>query len=223
MALFQKMSYDTVKDFAPIVMLDTAPNILAVHPSVPAKSVKELIALAKVRRGLLTYASAGIGSSNHLSGELFRVMAEIEMIHIPYKGGGAAVVDLIAGQVSMYFGTTPSTLPFVQNGKLRALGVTTAKRSVAAPELPTIAEAGLPGYEQSAWHGLLAPAGTPEPVIARLNAEVNKFLRSADVTERFKVQGIDVLGGSPADFAAFIRQDVTKYAKLVKTAGIKID
>jgi len=223
MALFQKMSYDTVKDFAPIVMLDTAPNILAVHPSVPAKSVKELIALAKVRRGLLTYASAGIGSSNHLSGELFRVMAGIEMIHIPYKGGGAAVVDLIAGQVSMYFGTTPSTLPFVQNGKLRALGVTTAKRSIAAPELPTIAEAGLPGYEQSAWHGLLAPAGTPEPVIARLNTEVNKFLRSADVTERFKVQGIDVLGGSPADFAAFIRQDVTKYAKLVKTAGIKID
>ncbi|HEX3171286.1 MAG TPA: tripartite tricarboxylate transporter substrate-binding protein, partial [Burkholderiales bacterium] len=189
----------------------------------PAKSVKELIALAKVRRGLLTYASAGIGSSNHLSGELFRVMAGIEMIHIPYKGGGAAVVDLIAGQVSMYFGTTPSTLPFVQNGKLRALGVTTAKRSVAAPELPTIAEAGLPGYEQSAWHGLLAPTGTPEPVIFRLNAEVNKFLRSADVTERFKVQGIDVLGGSPADFAAFIRQDVTKYAKLVKTAGIKID
>ena len=223
MALFQKLAYDTVKDFAPIVMIDTAPNILAIHPSVPAKSVQDLIALAKVRRGLLTYASAGIGSSNHLSGELFRVMAGIDMIHVPYKGGGAAVVDLIAGQVSMYFGTTPSTLPFVQSGKLRALGVTTAKRSVAAPELPTIAEAGLPGYEQSAWHGLLAPAGAPEPVIARLNAEVNKFLRAPDVTEKFKVQGIDVIGGSPAEFAAFIRQDVAKYAKLVKTAGIKID
>jgi tripartite-type tricarboxylate transporter receptor subunit TctC len=223
MSLFQKMAYDTVKDFAPVIMIDTAPNLLALHPSVPAKSVKELIALAKVRRGQLTYASAGIGSSNHLSGELFRVMAGIEMIHVPYKGGGAAITDLLAGQVSMYFGTTPSTLPFVQNGKLRALGVTTAKRSIAAPDLPTIAEAGLPGYEQSAWHGLLAPAGTPESVIARLHAEMAKALRSTDVIERFATQGIDVIGGTPADFAAFIRQDVAKYAKLVKTAGIKID
>lgn len=223
MALFQKLSYDTVKDFAPIILIDTAPNILAIHPSVPAKSVKELIALAKVRRGLLTYASAGVGSSNHLSGELFRVMAGIEMIHVPYKGGGAAVVDLIAGQVSMYFGTTPSTLPFVKSGKLRALGVTTAKRTIAAPDLPTIAEAGLPGFEQSAWHGLLAPANTPEPVIAKLHAETSKLLRSPDVIEKFAVQGIDVIGGSPADFAAFIRQDVAKYAKLVKTAGIRID
>ena len=223
MALYQKLPYDVVKDFAPVILIDTAPNILAIHPSVPAKSVKELIALAKVRRGALTYASAGIGSSNHLSGELFRVLAGIEIVHIPYKGGGAAVVDLIAGQVSMYFGTTPSTLPFVKSGKLRALGVTTAKRTVAAPDLPTIAEAGLPGFEQSAWHGLLAPTGTPEPVIAKLNAEVNKLLRSADIVERFAVQGIDVIGGTPAEFAAFIRQDVAKYAKLVKTAGIKID
>ena len=223
MALFQKLSYDFVKDFAPVILMDTAPNILAVHPSVPAKSVKELIALAKVRRGALTYASAGIGSSNHLSGELFRIMAGIDIIHVPYKGGGAAITDLLAGQVSMYFGTTPSTLPFVQSGKLRALGVTTAKRTVAAPELPTIAEAGLPGYEQSAWHGLLAPAGTPDAVIAKLNAEVGRLLRSPDVVERFKAQGIEVIGGSPAEFAAFIRQDVAKYAKLVKTAGIRVD
>jgi tripartite-type tricarboxylate transporter receptor subunit TctC len=206
-----------------VILIDTAPNLLAVHPSVPAKSVKELIALAKTRRGALTYASAGIGSSNHLSGELFRVMAGIEIIHVPYKGGGAAVTDLLAGQVSMYFGTTPSTLPFVQSGRLRGLGVTTAKRTVAAPELPTIAEAGLPGYEQSAWHGILAPAGTPDAVIAKLNAEVSRLLRSSDVIERFTAQGIDVIGGSPADFAAFIRQDVAKYAKLVKTAGISID
>jgi tripartite-type tricarboxylate transporter receptor subunit TctC len=223
MALFRKMSYDVVRDFAPVILIDTAPNLLAVHPSVPAKSVKELIALAKTRRGALTYASAGIGSSNHLSGELFRVMAGIEIIHVPYKGGGAAVTDLLAGQVSMYFGTTPSTLPFVQSGRLRGLGVTTAKRTVAAPELPTIAEAGLPGYEQSAWHGILAPAGTPDAVIAKLNAEVSRLLRSSDVIERFTAQGIDVIGGSPADFAAFIRQDVAKYAKLVKTAGISID
>ncbi len=223
MSLFKKISYDVVKDFAPVIMLDTAPNLLAVHPSVPAKSVKELIALAKTRRGALTYASAGIGSSNHLSGELFRVMAGIEIIHVPYKGGGAAVTDLLAGQVSMYFGTTPSTLPFVQSGRLRVLGVTTLRRTVAAPELPTIAEAGLPGYEQSAWHGLLAPAGTPDAVIGKLNAEVGRLLRSPDVVARFAVQGIDVIGGSPADFAAFIRQDVAKYAKLVTTAGIGID
>jgi len=151
------------------------------------------------------------------------VMAGIEIIHVAYKGGGAAITDLLAGQISMYFGTTPSTLPFVQSGKLRALGVTTAKRTVAAPELPTIAESGLPGYEQSAWHGLLAPAGTPDAVIAKLNAEVNRLIRTPDVGERFKVQGIDLIGGTPADFAAFIRQDVAKYAKLVKTAGIKID
>jgi tripartite-type tricarboxylate transporter receptor subunit TctC len=223
MALYQKLPYDTLKDFAPVILLDTAPNLLAVHPSVPAKSVKELIALAKAKAGGLTYASAGIGSSNHLSGELFRTMAGIDIVHIPYKGGGAAITDLLAGQVSMYFGTTPSTLPFVQNKKLRALGVTTAKRTVAAPEVPTIAEAGLPGYEQSAWHGLLAPAGTPEPVIAKLHAEVSKLLRSPDVIDRFKVQGIDVIGGSTAEFAAFIRQDIAKYAKLVQTAGIRID
>jgi len=223
MALYQKLPYDTIRDFAPVILIDTAPNILAVHPSVPAKSVKELIALAKVRRGFLTYGSAGIGSSNHLSGELFRVMAGIDIIHVAYKGGGAAITDLLAGQISMYFGTTPSTLPFVQSGKLRALGVTTAKRTVAAPDLPTIAEAGLPGYEQSAWHGLLAPAGTQDSVIAKLNAEVNRLIRSPDVVERFKVQGIDLIGGTPAEFAAFIRQDVAKYAKLVKSAGIKMD
>lgn len=223
MSLFQKLPYDVVRDFAPVILLDTAPNILAVHPSVPAQSVRALIALAKSRAGALTYASAGIGSSNHLSGELFRIMAGIDIVHVPYKGGGAAVTDLIAGQVSMYFGTTPSTLPFVKSGRLRALGVTTAKRTVAAPELPTIAEAGLPGYEQAAWHGLLAPAGTPEAVIAKLHAEVSRVLRAPDVLERFAAQGIDVIGGSSAEFAAFIRQDVAKYAKLVKTAGIRID
>ena len=223
MALYQKLPYDTLKDFAPVILIDTAPNLLAVHPSVPAKSVRELIGLAKVKRGALTYASAGIGSSNHLAGELFRVMAGIDIVHIPYKGGGAAITDLLAGQVSMYFGTTPSTLPFVQNGKLRALGVTTAKRTAAAPEVPTIAEAGLPGYEQSAWHGLLAPAGTPEPVIAKLHAEMSKAVRSRDLIDKFAAQGIDVIGGSPAEFAAFIRGDIAKYAKLVKTAGIKID
>lgn len=222
-ALYKKLSYDVVKDFSPVILLDTAPNVLAVHPSVPAKSVRELIALAKTRRGALTYASAGIGSSNHLSGELFRTMAGVDIVHVPYKGGGAAVTDLLAGQISMYFGTTPSTMPHVRTGRLRALGVTTARRTPAAPDVPTIAESGLPGYEQSAWHGLLAPAGTPEAIITKLHAEVVRALRSPDVAERFAVQGIDVIGSSPAEFAAFIRQDLAKYEKLVKTANIRID
>jgi tripartite-type tricarboxylate transporter receptor subunit TctC len=144
-------------------------------------------------------------------------------VHVPYKGGGAAVTDLLGGQVSMYFGTTPSTMPHVRTGKLRALGVTTAKRTPAAPDVPTIAESGLPGYEQSAWHGLLAPAGTPEAIITKLHAEVVRALRSKDVAERFAVQGIDVIGSSPAEFAAFIKQDLAKYEKLVKTANIRID
>lgn len=223
MTLYKKLSYDVVKDFAPVIQLDTAPNILAVHPSVPAKSVRELIALAKAHRGALTYASAGIGSSNHLSGELFRTMAHVDIVHVPYKGGGAAVTDLLGGQVTMYFGTTPSTMPHVRTGKLRALGVTTARRTPAAPEVPTIAESGLPGYEQSAWHGLLAPAATPQAIITKLHAEVARVLRSQDVAERFAAQGIDIIGSSPAEFAAFIKQDVAKYEKLVKTAGIRID
>ena len=222
-ALYKKLAYDVVKDFSPVILLDTAPNVLAVHPSVPAKSVRELIALAKTRRGALTYASAGIGSSNHLSGELFRTMAGVDIVHIPYKGGSAAVTDLIAGHISMYFGTTPSTMPHVRTGRLRALGVTTAKRTPAAPGVPTIAESGLPGFEQSAWHGLLAPAGTPEVIITKLHAEVVRALRSPDVAERFAAQGIDVIGSSPAEFAAFIKQDLAKYEKLVKTAGIRID
>jgi tripartite-type tricarboxylate transporter receptor subunit TctC len=223
MSLFQKPPYDVVRDFTPVILLDTAPNVLAVHPSVPAKSVKELIALAKSRPGALTYASAGIGSSNHLSGELFGVMAGVNILHVPYKGGGAAVIDLVAGQVTMYFGTTPSTMPHVRSGRLRGLAVTTAKRTQAAPDLPTIAEAALPGFEQSAWHGLLAPAGTPQAVVAKLNADVLRVLRLPDVLERFGVQGFEAIGGTPAEFAAFIKRDVAKYEKLVKAAGIRID
>ena len=222
-SLYAKLPYDTVKDFAPVIHLDRAPNVLAVHPSLPVRSVKDLIALAKKNPGALTYASAGIGSSNHLSGELFRVMAGIDIVHVPYKGGAAAVTDLLGGQISMYFGTTPSTMPLVKSGRLRGLAVTTAKRTPAAPELPTMAEAALPGFESSAWHGVFAPAGTPQAVIQRLNTDLNALLRASDVVQRFASQGIDVTGGSVADFAAFVRQDIAKYQKLVKTAGIRID
>jgi tripartite-type tricarboxylate transporter receptor subunit TctC len=221
--LYRKLPYDVVKDFTPVILIDTAPNVLAVHPSLPVKSVKELIALAKARPGQLTFASAGIGSSNHLSGEMFRVMARIDIVHVPYKGGGAAVVDLLAGQVTMYFGTTPSTLPQVRAGRLRGLAVSTAKRSPAAPDLPTMAESGLPGFEQSAWHGLLAPAGTPHAVVAKLNADVLRVLRMPDVLAQFAGQGFDLIGSSPGELADFIKRDLAKYEKLVKSAGIRID
>jgi tripartite-type tricarboxylate transporter receptor subunit TctC len=223
MTLIRKMPYDVVKDFAPVCRLTTAPNVLVVHPSVPARSVKELVALAKAHRGELTYASAGVGSSNHLSGELFRIMAGVEIVHVPYKGGGAAVTDLLAGQVSMYFSTTPSSMPFVRAGRLRALAVTSARRSPIVPDVPTIAESGLPGYEQSAWHGIFAPAGTPAAIVGKLNDELVRILRLPEIAERLAAQGVDVVASSPAELAAFVRQDVAKYAKLVKTAGIRVD
>jgi tripartite-type tricarboxylate transporter receptor subunit TctC len=223
MFLFKKLPYHVEKDFAPVTRMSTAPNILALHPSLPVRSVKDLIALAKARRGELTYASAGVGSSNHLSGELFRVMAGIDIIHVPYKGGGAAVTDLLAGQVSMYFGTTPSTLPHVRAGKLRALAVTGAQRSRATPEIPTMAEAALPGFDNAAWHCLLAPAGTPSAVINRLQGEVVRVLRLPEIVERMAAQGVDVIGSTPAELAAFIKQDLVKYENLVKSAGIRVE
>jgi len=223
MFLYRKLPYDTLKDFAAVIHLDTAPNVLAVHPSLPVKSVKDLIALAKKNPGALNFGSAGIGSSNHLSGELFKVIAGIDIVHVPYKGGAAAVTDLMGGQITMYFGTTPSTMPLVRAGRLRGLAVTTAKRTSAAPELPTMAEAALPGFEQSAWHGILAPAGTPAAVVAKLNADLNAVVRSPDVVQKFGTQGIEVTGGSPADFTAFLKQDLAKYQKLVARANIKLD
>ena len=222
-SLFAKLPYDVLKDFVAVCLMTTAPNILVVHPSVPARSVRELIALAKARPGELTFASAGIGSSNHFSGELFKLMARVDIVHVPYKGGGAAVTDLLGGQVTMYFGTTPSSLPHVRTGKLRALGITSARRSPSAPEVPTIAEAGLPGFENSAWHGLLAPTGTPDAIVTKLNAEVVRLLRLPDTAAQLAVQGVDVIASSPAEFAAFIKQDIAKYAKLVRSAGIHVE
>lgn len=217
------LHYDIVKDFAPVCMLTTAPNVLVVHPSLPARSVKELISLAKSRPNQLTFGSAGIGSSNHLSGELFKMMADIDIVHVPYKGGGSAVTDILGGHISMFFGQMPTTMPHVRGGMLRALGVTSAKRSKSAPDLPTIAESGLPGFEQSSWHGLLAPAGTPQPIINKLYTELARILRMPDVEERLAAQGVDVVAGSPAELATFIRHDVEKYSKLLKKANITLE
>ncbi len=221
--LFKNLRFNIIKDFIHVNLLSTAPNILVIHPSLPATSVKELIAYAKARPGQLTFGSAGIGTSNHLSGELFKMMGGIDMLHVPYKGGGQAVTELLGGHISMYFATTPSVMSHVRSGKLRALGVTTLKRSASVPDIPTISESGLSGFDQSAWHGLFAPAGTPAPIIAKLSAEVVRVLRRPEVEKRFNSQGVDVLAGSADEFAAFIRQEVAKYQKVIKTANIHVE
>jgi tripartite-type tricarboxylate transporter receptor subunit TctC len=222
-SLFAKLPYDILKDLAPIVLMGTSANILVVHPSLPVKSVRELIAFATARPGQLTYASSGNASSNHLSGELFKSLARVDLVHVPYKGGGPAITDLLGGQVTMYFSSLPSALPFVRTGKLRALGVTSAKRAAVAPELPTIAEAGLPGYAFFAWHALLAPTGTPQGVIEKLNAEVVRIVNTSDARTRLESQGVDIVGGTPAGLASFLKEEIAKCAKLVKIAGIKVD
>jgi tripartite-type tricarboxylate transporter receptor subunit TctC len=221
--LYKKLPFDVLRDFAPITQTTVAPNLLVVHPSLPVRTVKDLIALAKSRPGQLTYGSAGIASSNHLSGALFKTMAAIDIVHVPYKGGGAAVTDLLAGNISMYFSTTPSSMPHVRTGRLRALAVTSAKRSPIVPNIPTMAEAALPGFEMSAWHALFAPAGTPPAIVKKLADEVVRALRQADVKERLAAQGVDAVGTTPEELAAIMKENIAKYAKLVKAADIRIE
>ena len=221
--LYRKLGYDLVKDFAPITLLAATPNILVVHPSVTAKSVKELIALAKARPGQFNYASSGSGSSAHLAGELFKNLAGVDLVHIPYKGGGPAVISLIAGESAVGFATMPSVLPQVKAGKLRALAVTTAKRSPAVPDLPTIAEAGVPGYEANTWYGVLAPAKTPAPIVGRLHGEFLNIMQSADIRERIAVHGYEPETNTPQEFAAYIKSEIIKWGKVVKAAGIHAD
>jgi tripartite-type tricarboxylate transporter receptor subunit TctC len=221
--LYKKLPFDALTDFAPITMTTVAPNLLVVHPSLPVRTVKELMTLAKSRPGQLTYGSAGIASSNHLSGALFKTMAGIDIVHVPYKGGGAAVTDLLAGNISMYFSTTPSSMPHVRTGRLRALAVTSVRRSDIVPNIPTMAEAALPGFEMSAWHALFAPAATPPAIVKKLADEVVRALRQADVKERLASQGVDAVGTTPEELAAIVRENVAKYAKLVKAADIRIE
>ncbi len=223
-SLFEKMPYDVLRDLAPIILMGTSANVLVVEPAVPAKSVRELIALAKLRPSDLTYASGGNATSAHLSGELFKYLAQVNILHVPYKGGGGpAITDVLGGRVTMYFSSLPSALPFIRNNRLRALGVTAEKRSPSAPDIPTIAESGLPGYSVVAWHAFFTTAGTPLDVIERLNAETARIIGTGDARARLEAQGIDIAGGSPADFAAFLKAEIDKYAKLVKVADIRID
>jgi tripartite-type tricarboxylate transporter receptor subunit TctC len=223
-SLIRDMPYDTVKDFAPIALCAQSPNVLVVNPHVLAvKTVGELIALAKSKPGALSYASTGNGSSNHISMELFESLAGVRLLHVPYKGSAPAVVDMLGGQVQVMFDNAPNVMPQVRAGKLRALAQSGATRSPVAPDLPTVAEAGVPGYEVTVWFGLVAPAGTPRAVVAKLNAEVLRILSMPDVRERFLALGVEPLGSTPDEFATHIRAQMDKWAKVVKDAGIKAE
>jgi tripartite-type tricarboxylate transporter receptor subunit TctC len=220
-AMYANVRYDALKDFAPISQAVTLPNVLVVHPSVPARSVKELIAVGKTRRAQIVSGSAGTGTSPHLSLELFRTMAGIDVVHVPYKGSGQAIIGLISGEIAVLFPALPTAMPHLKTGKARALGVTTAARSQAMPDLPSISEAGLRGYEATQWFGVLAPAGTPRGIIDRLHQEVVTALRSAEVKQSLASEGAEVVASTPEQFAAYIRSETEKWAKVIKTAGIK--
>jgi tripartite-type tricarboxylate transporter receptor subunit TctC len=221
--LYAKLPFDFARDFAPVVLTTATPNVLVVHPSVPAKSVKELIALAKSRPGQLNFASAGVGTAPHLSGELFNAMAGVRMAHIPYKGSPPAVTDLLAGEVALMFSPSSTVLPHVKSGRLRALAVTTATRLPSLPELPTVAESGLKGYETITWFGFVAPAKTPQGIVTRLNAEIVKVLAAPEVRNQFATQGIETLGGTPDHFARYIRDEIAKWAKAIRLSGAKAE
>ena len=217
----QKMPYDVPRDFAPVSLAAVTPLILVVHPSLPVTSVKELVAFVKARPGQLSYASAGSGGVQHLAGELLKITMKLDLVHVPYKGAGPVMPDLIGGHVPMFFSGMPPSMPHVKAGKLRALAVTTTRRSPAAPDVPTMAEAGVPGFDISNWFAYFVPAGTPAAVIARLNSEVNRGLAQRDVTEKLANVGAEVVGTSPEELARFVRAETDKYARLVKLSGAK--
>jgi tripartite-type tricarboxylate transporter receptor subunit TctC len=218
-----KTSFDVTRDFVPITLAGTTPNLLVANPNVPINNVRELIASAKAKPGGLNYASTGNGTSNHLSFELFKAMTQTQVTHVPYKGSAPAVTDLIAGQVQVMFDNTPNVLPHVRAGKLKAIAVSSKKRSSMAPEVPTVDESGVPGYDVTVWFGILAPAGTPREIVARLNAEMVKIMRSPEITDRFNKSGVDVVASSAEEFSVFLKSEVARWAKVVQDANIKAD
>ncbi len=218
-----KLPFDAVRDFAPVTLCVSSANILVVHPSLPVNSVKDLIALAKAKRGQITYASSGNGTASHLAGELFDLMAEVKTVHVPYRGNGLAHTDLMGGRVVMFFAAMAGTLPSVQAKRLRALGVTTVKRWPGAPGVPTMAESGLAGFEVNSWSGILAPAGTPPDIIARLHGEIARTLRQKETRDRLYSFGAEPIDNTPAEFAAYINSEIAKWTKVVKGAGIRIE
>jgi tripartite-type tricarboxylate transporter receptor subunit TctC len=219
----QRVPYDTLRDFAPITLAQISPFVLLVHPSVPANSVKDLIALAKANPGSLNYGSAGNGSVSHFSTEQFKALAGVDVVHVPYKGAGPYLIDLVGGRLQMAFENLPTVWPHVRSGKLKMLAVGTKTRSALVPEMPTVVEAGVPGYESSTAFGVLAPARTPAAAIARLSKELMKILQSPDIKEKMTAEGVEAVGGTPEEYAAHIREELVKYARIVKAAGIKAD
>ncbi|MEK6592585.1 MAG: tripartite tricarboxylate transporter substrate binding protein [Pseudomonadota bacterium] len=222
-SLMKKLSYDLAQDLAPITQATTQPYALVVHPSLPVKSMKELIALARAKPGALNYGSSGTGGLSHLSGALLGSLAGINIVHIPYKGGNPAMIDVIAGQIQMLYSTLLQAQSHLKSGKLRALGVTTAKRSPAAPLLPTMQEAGIPGYEVAGWYGVVAPAKTPPAIVAKLNQEIVRILQSPEVKERMSADGSEPVGSTPEQFSVHIRNEVAKWRKLIQEAGIRAE
>lgn len=221
--LVSKLPYDTLKDLAPVTLVAWGPSVLVVHPSVAAHSVKELVDLAKSRPGKLFYASGGNGTGGHLAMELFKTMAGIDMVHVPYKGLGPAVKDLIGGNVSVMFAQLAAVRPYVLTGRLRALAVAGGQRSQAMPELPTIAESGLPGFEVNPWFGVVAPAGTPKEIVAKLSAEIGNITRRPEVKEKLSPVGAELVSNTPEEFTAFLKTEIVKWAKVVKTSGARVD
>jgi len=222
-ALSVKMPFDPIRDFAPITLLSQSPNLWIVHPSLPAKNMRELIALAKTRPGEINYSSSGTGSSQHLAGELLKSLAHIDIVHIPYKGSPPALIDLLGGRVVLMCSTIAPAMPLVKSAKLRALAVTSLKRSAAVPEIPTVAESGLPGYEATAWQGVLAPAGTPRDIIAKLNTELVRVINLPEVRKQLADQGYEPAGTTSEQFAEYIKTEIAKWTRVIKAAGLKAE
>ena len=222
-SLYSRLPYDAVRDFAPVSLIARVPLMVAVHPSVPANSIRELIALARARPGQLNFGSAGTGTTTHLSGELFKTMAGVNIVHIPYRGSPQALTDAVSGQVSMVFAPTLTALPQVQSGRLKALAMTTSARSSSAPEVPTVAESGLPGYEATLWYGFFAPGGTPREIVEQLSKEVVAILGLSEVRDSLRQQGAEPAGNSPEEFAGHVKSEIAKWAKVVKISGARAD
>jgi tripartite-type tricarboxylate transporter receptor subunit TctC len=221
--LFKKLPYDAERDFAMVAYVGYVPNVLVIHPSIPARNVKELIAIAKARPGSLNYASSGVGSTQHLAGELFTLLTGVKIVHVPYKGSGPAVVDLLAGHVSMNFDTMPPVLPHIKSGRMRALALTTPKRSPQLPDVPTMIEVGLKGFDMTNWYGAMAPGKTPRDIVTKLNAEMNRIMQLPDAKAKLEEAGTQLGPTTPEQFASFLNAEIAKYAKLVKAANVSIE
>ena len=222
-ALGRKLPYDSIRDFTTVTQLSKFPNMLAAHPSTPVKTLQDVISLAKAKPGQVTYASAGVATGTHMTAELLRYMTRIDLLHVPYKGGGPAMTAAMGGQTQLVIGTSIGLLPHTRGGKLRAIAVTSAKRSAVAPDIPTFAESGVPGYEHEPWNGMFGPAGMPKPVLAKVNAEVARVLNSAEVKRVLEGDGADVVGSKPEEFGAVLRAEIAKWTKVAKAAGIKAE